>query len=87
VLIDTWPVKDSYKFYYCERERIYYSVTKTDISEADMLVVLDEAQMSYHDSGLWLGFIKTQSGKVYALAFSFATVASAYRYSTTGFYL
>jgi hypothetical protein len=58
VLIDTWPAKDLNKIYYTvvaeHAEAKGYSVPKVDISDADMLVVLDEAQMSYYDSGLWL---------------------------------
>jgi hypothetical protein len=71
VLIDTWPKEDSAKIYSTviveHAKNSGYSVHAADITDTDMLVVIDEAQMSYYDSGLWLGLIKTQSGKKHGL--------------------
>jgi hypothetical protein len=72
VLIDSWPKEDSNKSYYAviaeqAKDDGYSMPPKSDLSNANMLVVLDEAQMSYYDSGLWLGLIKAQSGDSHGL--------------------
>ena len=66
--IETWPKEDSNKSYYnVIKEGLQvqgYSIPPFfELSNANMLVVLDEAQMSYYDSSLWLGLIKRQVGE------------------------
>ncbi|PKY00574.1 hypothetical protein P168DRAFT_293437 [Aspergillus campestris IBT 28561] len=41
------------------------SVTPDTIRDTDVTFLIDEAQMSYEDYGLWLDFIKTQNGRRY----------------------
>lgn len=41
----------------------YSGIERTTLLKADVVFILDEAQQSYNDIGLWLGIIKTQSGK------------------------
>lgn len=41
----------------------YEFVTSDTLRDADIVFILDEGQMSYHDSGLWFGLIKSQSGR------------------------
>jgi hypothetical protein len=72
VLIDSWPKEDSNKSYYAviaeqAKDDGYSMPPKSDLPNANMLVVLDEAQMSYYDSGLWLGLIKRHVGARHGL--------------------
>lgn len=66
VLIPSWP-KHSPKFYsetIVEHARLAgFKLTVKDLPISDFVLILDEAQMSYGDSDLWLGFIRTQTGK------------------------
>ncbi|KKA16201.1 hypothetical protein T310_10216 [Rasamsonia emersonii CBS 393.64] len=41
----------------------YTFVTADTLRNADIVYIIDEGQMSYHDSGLWLGFIKSQNNR------------------------
>jgi hypothetical protein len=41
---------------------IGYTVDPTTLYKADIVFIIDEAQMIYHDNGFWLGLVKTQSG-------------------------
>lgn len=41
----------------------YHNVTKDNIGDKNIVFIIDEAQSSYNDYKLWLGLIKTQTGK------------------------
>lgn len=53
-----------WRFYFAEmfRDEGHDFVNHSNIDSIFGVIILDEAQMSYGDSGLWLGMIKSQSG-------------------------
>lgn len=67
IYISAWPQKqtDSYKSILVReaRDAGYEFVTYATLADANIVIILDEAQMSYGDEGLWLGLIKSQSGR------------------------
>lgn len=65
VLISQWPQGNDHEhtdvlIRHAQRAG-YTFVTSDTLRNADIVYIVDEGQTSYHDSGLWLGFIKTQS--------------------------
>ncbi|KAB8229541.1 uncharacterized protein BDW43DRAFT_303111 [Aspergillus alliaceus] len=67
VIIPNWPQDNCHgyaNFLVRNANDVGYSfVTTRNLLNCDIVFILDEAQMSYHDSGLWLGFIKTQNDR------------------------
>lgn len=68
VLIQAWPNNGGYGEYtdvliQHARVRGYTEITNTNIGKCDIVFIIDEAQMSYHDKSLWLGFIQSQNGR------------------------
>ena len=59
----------------------YEFVTSDTLADANIVIILDEAQMSYGDDGLWLGLIKSQSGRRYGPRIALFT---SYGSPTTG---
>lgn len=47
------------------RDAGYIEVTRDNLRHHDIVYIIDEAQSSYHDVGLWVGFIKSLSGSHY----------------------
>ena len=45
----------------------FKDVNPFNLSAANLVIILDEAQSSYRDAALWLGLIKSQSGRNYGL--------------------
>jgi len=43
----------------------YTDVTRKNILVADIVWIIDEAQLSYHDTELWYDFIKAQHGRTF----------------------
>ncbi|KAF8246934.1 hypothetical protein K440DRAFT_601858 [Wilcoxina mikolae CBS 423.85] len=41
----------------------YTDINQSTLRDTDIVLILDEGQMSYGDQGLWLGFVKTQNGR------------------------
>jgi hypothetical protein len=66
IYIPSWPQKqtDSYTSILVReaKDAGYDFVTYATLVDANIVIILDEAQMSYGDNGLWLGLIKSQSG-------------------------
>lgn len=67
VIIRSWPNGDGV---YADDRLIRYAqsagysfITSTNLYDADIVWIIDEAQMSYDDDALWLGFIKFQHGR------------------------
>lgn len=44
------------------RQRGHDFVTHSNLWYSDLVIIIDEAQMSYDDNGLWLGLIKSVGG-------------------------
>jgi hypothetical protein len=42
----------------------YTSVDRNNLKNADIVFIIDEGQMSYSDTDLWLGFVKYQHGRL-----------------------
>jgi hypothetical protein len=65
----SWPQKqtDSYESILIREVKVrdagHEFVTYATLADANIVIILDEAQMSYGDDGLWLGLIKSQSGR------------------------
>ncbi|CAP86468.1 Pc20g11390 [Penicillium rubens Wisconsin 54-1255] len=63
----SWPQKqtDSYESILIREVKVrdagHEFVTYATLADANIVIILDEAQMSYGDDGLWLGLIKSQS--------------------------
>lgn len=67
VYVPTWPKKgDKIK---CINHLLThvqdagYPISFNDLIDANIVLILDEAQMSYHDSDLWVWFIKFEAGR------------------------
>lgn len=65
LLIDGWHDIPNPTTYLVEQSIIagYQGVTPTNLLTLDLVFLFDESQQSYQDSRLWLGIIKTQSGR------------------------
>ena len=67
VCIDSWPQTgySSFRGILVEQARDsgYPWVTRKNLYSCDIVFIIDEAQMSYHDHGLWLGFVKCQASR------------------------
>jgi hypothetical protein len=64
VFLDGWDNVSNPRTYLVDecRARGYSGVEPHTLTKANVVFILDEAQQSYNDPGLWLGIIKTQSG-------------------------
>ena len=65
-MIEAWPEKEyNYREFLVENLHVdgHKHITVQNLKDSNIVLVLDEAQMSYDNNGLWLGFIKTQIGK------------------------
>jgi hypothetical protein len=51
----------------------YTSVNRNNLKNADIVFIIDEGQMSYSDTNLWLGFVKYQHGRSYGPKFCVLT--------------
>jgi hypothetical protein len=59
----------------------YCGIERHTLRNTNIIFIFDEAQQSYHDSNLWLGIIKTQSGSRAGPKFC---IFSSYGSPTTG---
>lgn len=68
VLISSWPKSSEAKGFEFLLQQAhvwgYSDVTRGNIIDKNIVWILDEAQMSYEDAELWLGFIKFQHGRL-----------------------
>lgn len=69
VLIRSWP-KGGYNLYtdiliQRARRKGHTFVTENNIDNCNIVFIIDEAQMSYHDQNLWLEFIKSQISRLH----------------------
>lgn len=66
VLIDGWHDIPNPTTYLVQQSIIsgYEGVTASNLLTRDLVFLFDESQQSYQDSRLWLGIIKTQSGRI-----------------------
>lgn len=66
VVISTWSQCDDCKYTKLlveqANEEGYTFVTRQNLRDCDIVFILDEAQVTYDDPGLWVGLIKTQIG-------------------------
>lgn len=65
-MIEAWPEKEyNYREFLVEHLHVdgYKDITVQNLKASNVVLILDEAQMSYGNNELWLGFIKTQIGK------------------------
>lgn len=67
ILVSSWP-KGGYGVYTNvliehAMARGHTGITNENIGLCDIVIIVDEAQMSYHDTSFWLGFVKTQNGR------------------------
>jgi hypothetical protein len=62
--LGTWPKEESYQHYDSvivqHAQKHGYSLAEDNLAGTDMLLTLDGAQTSYHDSGLWLDLMMGQ---------------------------
>lgn len=68
-MIEAWPETEEYNYLEFLVKHVHVEghkdVTVQNLQKADMVLIFDEAQMSYDNLELWLGFIKTQIGRKY----------------------
>lgn len=68
VLIDTWPKSSAIGGirYLLElaHEAGWRDLNRATIKDADIVWIFDEAQMTYDDTDIWLGFVKYQHGRI-----------------------
>lgn len=65
VMIEAWPKEYYYVEFLVSRARAQgcKDITVQNLRVSNIVLILDEAQMSYDNYELWLGFIKTQIGR------------------------
>lgn len=67
VIISDWPRDYCHSYtdvlVRCANDAGYRSATTSNLRDSYIVFILDEAQMTYHDSGLWSGLIKTQNNR------------------------
>lgn len=67
-MIEAWPeTEDNYLEFIVKNVHVegHKDITVRNLKKSDIVLIFDEAQMSYNNLELWLGFIKTQIGRKY----------------------
>jgi hypothetical protein len=67
ILLDAWSKAhlSDYRSIIVQRAHDdgYTDITRDNLRDSDFVIIFDEAQMTYSDSGLWLGLVKGQNGR------------------------